>query len=327
MRSVLASLFTKHGFSKEQANTLARIHTESTVDGIYSHGINRVPVFIDYVKQGLIKIDNTASKVASMGSIERWNGSKASGVLNALKCTDRAIDLAKTHGMGLVALRNTNHWMRGGTYAWRAAEQGCISILFTNTIPNMPAWGGKENRIGNNPLVVGIPRKNGHVVLDMALSQFSFGKMQSLALNDQELPFEGGWDNNNNLSKDPKAIIDSGRALPVGYWKGSALSMVLDMLATLLSAGNSSYKIGLEEKETSLSQVFLCIDPTTFSDTELQDKLLNEIIQFTHDSTPMTEGDHTFYPGERTLTKRAKFLKEGMQVNTEIWEKIHQLLS
>jgi len=130
MRSVLASLFTKHGFSKEQANTLARIHTESTVDGIYSHGINRVPVFIDYVKQGLIKIDNTVSKVASLGSIERWNGNKASGVLNALKCTDRAIDLAKTHGMGLVALRNTNHWMRGGTYAWRAAEQGCISILF-----------------------------------------------------------------------------------------------------------------------------------------------------------------------------------------------------
>ncbi|MEP2056359.1 MAG: Ldh family oxidoreductase, partial [Maribacter litoralis] len=182
-------------------------------------------------------------------------------------------------------------------------------------------------RIGNNPLVIGIPRKNGHVVLDMALSQFSFGKMQSLALNDQELPFEGGWDNNNNLSKDPKAIIDSGRALPVGYWKGSALSMVLDMLATLLSAGNSSYKIRLEEKETSLSQVFLCIDPTTFSDTELQDKLLNEIIQFTHDSTPMTEGDHTFYPGERTLAKRAKSLKEGMQVNTEIWEEIHQLLS
>jgi len=191
----------------------------------------------------------------------------------------------------------------------------------------MPAWGGKENRIGNNPLVIGIPRKNGHLVLDMALSQFSFGKMQSLALNDQELPFEGGWDNNNNLSKDPKAIIDSGRALPVGYWKGSALSMVLDMLATLLSAGNSSYKIGLEEKETSLSQVFLCIDPTTFSDTELQDKLLNEIIQFTHDSTPMTKGDRTFYPGERTLAKRAKSLKEGMQVNTEIWEEIHQLLS
>ena len=327
MQSVLATLFTKYNFPQEQAKTLARIHTESTIDGIYSHGINRIPVFIDYVKKGLINIDTTASKVTAMGSIERWDGNRASGVLNAIKCTNRAVDMAKTYGMGLVALRNTNHWMRGGTYAWQAAEKGCISILFTNTIPNMPAWGGKENKIGNNPLVIGIPRKNGHVVLDMALSQYSFGKMQSLALNDQDLPFDGGWDNDGNLSKDPKAIIDSGKALPVGYWKGSALSMILDMLATLLSAGNSTYKIGLEKDETALSQVFLCIDPSTFKDTEIQEKLLNEIIGFTHDSSPISKGDRTYYPGERTLKQRSKSIKEGMQVNTVIWKKIHELIA
>ena len=327
MQSVLATLFTKYNFPQEQAKTLARIHTESTIDGIYSHGINRIPVFIDYVKKGLINIDTTASKVTAMGSIERWDGNRASGVLNAIKCTNRAVDMAKTYGMGLVALRNTNHWMRGGTYAWQAAEKGCISILFTNTIPNMPAWGGKENKIGNNPLVIGIPRKNGHVVLDMALSQYSFGKMQSLALNDQDLPFDGGWDNDGNLSKDPKAIIDSGKALPVGYWKGSALSMILDMLATLLSAGNSTYKIGLEKDETALSQVFLCIDPSTFKDTEIQEKLLNEIIGFAHDSSPISKGGRTYYPGERTLKQRSKSIKEGMQVNTVIWKKIHKLIA
>ena len=327
MQTVLATLFTKYNFPQEQAKTLARIHTESTIDGIYSHGINRIPVFIDYVKKGLINIDTTASKVTAMGSIERWDGNRASGVLNAIKCTNRAVDMAKTYGMGLVALRNTNHWMRGGTYAWQAAEKGCISILFTNTIPNMPAWGGKENRIGNNPLVIGIPRKNGHVVLDMALSQYSFGKMQSLALNDQDLPFDGGWDNDGNLSKDPKTIIDSGKALPVGYWKGSALSMILDMLATLLSAGNSTYKIGLEKDETALSQVFLCIDPSTFKDKEIQEKLLNEIIGFTHDSSPISKGDRTYYPGERILKQRSKSIKEGMQVNTVIWKKILELIA
>lgn len=327
MQTVLATLFTKYNFPQEQAKTLARIHTESTIDGIYSHGINRIPVFIDYVKKGLINIDTTASKVTAMGSIERWDGNRASGVLNAIKCTNRAVDMAKTYGMGLVALRNTNHWMRGGTYAWQAAEKGCISILFTNTIPNMPAWGGKENRIGNNPLVIGIPRKNGHVVLDMALSQYSFGKMQSLALNDQDLPFDGGWDNDGNLSKDPKTIIDSGKALPVGYWKGSALSMILDMLATLLSAGNSTYKIGLEKDETALSQVFLCIDPSTFKDKEIQEKLLNEIIGFTHDSSPISKGDRTYYPGERILKQRSKSIKEGMQVNTVIWKKIYELIA
>ncbi|MGJ8715961.1 MAG: 3-dehydro-L-gulonate 2-dehydrogenase [Maribacter stanieri] len=325
MKLVLTKLFLKYSFSKVQAETLAKIHTESTIDGIYSHGINRVPVFIDYINKGLIDIDAIAGKVTSMGGIERWDGNLGSGILNALKCTDRAIDLAKANGMGLVALRNTNHWMRGGTYGWRAAEQGCISIMFTNTIPNMPAWGGQENRIGNNPLVISIPRKEGHVVLDMALSQFSFGKMQSLDLKNEELPFNGGWDSNNQLSKNPKDIMNSGRALPVGYWKGSALSMILDMLATLLSAGNSTYKIGLKKNETALSQVFMCIDPSTFSDTEIQENLLNEIIQFTHDGPPMKMGNKTFYPGERTLSTRLKNQKEGMMVNSKIWEQVVQL--
>ena len=326
MKSVLESLFQKHSFTKEQAFTLAKIHTESTLDGVYSHGVNRVPVFIDYVKKGLIKTDAIATKTASMGSIERWDGNLGSGILNALTCTDQAIKLAKTYGLGLVALKNTNHWMRGGTYGWRAAEQGCISILFTNTIPNMPAWGGKENRIGNNPLVIAIPRPNGHVVLDMALSQFSFGKMQSLELKNEELPFHGGWDNNNELTKHPKDIMDSGRALPVGYWKGSALSMILDMLATLLSAGNSTYKIGLKKNETALSQVFMCIDPSTFSDTEIQQNLLNEIIKFTHEGPYMKKDGRTFYPGERTLAIRKKSEVEGMQVSSKIWEEILELV-
>ena len=325
MKLVLSKLFLEYSFSKVQAETLAKIHTESSIDGIYSHGINRVPVFIDYINKGLIDIDAIAGKVTSMGSIERWDGNLGSGILNALKCTDRAIDLAKANGMGLVALRNTNHWMRGGTYGWRAAEQGCISIMFTNTIPNMPAWGGQENRIGNNPLVISIPRKEGHVVLDMALSQFSFGKMQSLDLKNEELPFNGGWDSNNQLSKNPKDIMNSGRALPVGYWKGSALSMILDMLATLLSAGNSTYKIGLKKNEAALSQVFMCIDPSTFSDAEIQENLLNEIIQFTHDGPPMKMGNKTFYPGERTLSTRLKNQKEGMMVNSKIWEQVLQL--
>ena len=325
MKRVLESAFHKYSFSKEQAEILANTHTESSLDGVNSHGINRVPIFLDYVNKGLVKIDSIPTLIASMGSIERWDGNLGSGILNAISCTDRSILLAKEYGMGMVALRNTNHWMRGGTYGWRASEQGCISIMFTNTTPNMPAWGGKENRIGNNPLVISIPRKEGHIVLDMALSQFSFGKMENLHLKGEQLPFHGGWDTNDQLSKNPKDIMASGRALPIGYWKGSALSMVLDMLATLLSAGNSTYKIGQKGSETAISQVFLCIDPSFFTDSELQEKLVNEIIQYTHDVHPMKKGGSTFYPGERTLATREKNNKEGMQISAKIWEQVLSL--
>jgi len=326
MQAVLCKLFLQHNFNKESAALLAEVFTENTLAGVNSHGINRVPLFIKYVKKGLINVNAEAEKVERFGSIERWDGKLGAGIINAKICTDRAIELAKLHGMGMVALRNTNHWMRGGAYGWQAADAGCISILFTNTQPNMPPWGGKDSRIGNNPFIVSIPRAQGHVVLDMALSQFSFGKINSYKLNNEKLPFPGGWDEENHLSDDPEKILLKERGLPIGYWKGSALSMVLDMLATILSAGSSTYHIGQRGFETGISQVFLCIDPVMFHDENIQEKLLDEIINYTHDVAPMHPGEKTFYPGERTLQRKIKNLKDGIPVNEGVWNTVLGLL-
>jgi 3-dehydro-L-gulonate 2-dehydrogenase len=319
---VLFRLFAKCKFSKSNAELLAKVTTENTLFGINSHGVNRVPRFLDYLKKGLVNVDAVAEQVENFGSIERWDGQGGAGILNAVKCTERAVELAKETGMGLVALRNTNHWMRGGYYGWQAANENCISILFTNTQPNMPAWGGKESRIGNNPFVVSIPREEGHVVLDMALSQFAFGKINEYKLRGEQLPYPGGWDEEGNLSRDPEKILKKERALPIGYWKGSALSIVLDMLATLLSAGNSTYRIGMEDDETAISQVFLCIYPEVFADKLLQQKLLQEIIQYTHDITPMERGARTYYPGERSAMAYKNNLKNGMEVDEGVWQSI-----
>ena len=326
MQDVLFKLFTKNKFPEEKANSLAKVYTESTLDGVNSHGINRVPLFIKYVENGVVKVDAEAEKVETFGSIERWDGGLGPGIINAMKCTNRAIELAKLHGMGMVALRNTNHWMRGGSYGWHAAEAGCISILFTNTLPNMPPWGGKDSRLGNNPLVVSIPREQGHIVLDMAMSQFAFGKINEYKLKGEKLPYHGGWDDKNELSNDPEKILLNERGLPIGYWKGSALSMILDMLATLLAAGDSTFKIGLKGYETGISQVYLCIYPEIFNDNALQEKLINEIIDYAHDVEPMHPGDKTYYPGERTLQTRAKNLKMGITVSEEVWQQVMELL-
>lgn len=325
MQAVLLSLFSKEGFTTEKAELLSHVHTENTLHGVNSHGINRVPYFIEQLQRGLVKKDAEAEKVEGFGSIERWDGNLGSGVINAIKCTNRAITLAKENGMGLVALRNTNHWMRAGYYGWMAAEQNCIGILFTNTEPNMPAWGGKEARLGNNPLVIALPRKKGHVVLDMAMTQFSFGKINQYKLNGEQLPYDGGFNENGNLTKNPEEILATKSGLPIGYWKGSALSMVLDMLATLLSAGRSTYKLGLEPHEYGVSQVFLCIYPDSFHDADLQEKLMEEIIAYAQDITPTEPKGKTYYPGERSLANKINNQKNGMQVSEEIWNKIIDL--
>lgn len=325
MEKVLYELFIKYNFTNKKAKLLSNVFTESTLDGISSHGINRVPLFIEYVKKGIIKVDAEAEKSNSFGNIERWDGNLGPGIVNATKCTNRAIELAKQYGMGMVALRNTNHWMRGGTYGKQAANADCISILFTNTKPNMPPWGGRDNRIGNNPFIVSIPRKKGHIVLDMAISQFSFGKIDDYRLKGEKLPHPGGWDENNELSHDPDKILSHERGLPIGYWKGSALSIVLDMLATSLSAGNSTYKINSKDIETAISQVYICIYPGIFNDNGLQEKLIEEVINFTRDVEPMKHGDTIYYPGERSSQTRTKNLKEGIFVNDSIWKKIKDL--
>lgn len=325
MQAVLFKVFRNYGFSTSKAQLLSEVHTESTLVGVNSHGINRVAQFIEYVKKGLIVIDAVAEKAEGFGNLERWDGKFGAGVINATTCTNRAIELAKQQGMGLVALRNTNHWMRGGTYGYQAADDGCIAILFTNTQANMPPWGGRDSRIGNNPFIVAIPRAGGHVVLDMAISQFSFGKINNYRLKGEQLPYFGGWDDKDQLSKDPEKILQKERGLPIGYWKGSALSMILDMLATLLSAGNSTYRISQKPLETGISQVFLCIDPTIFGDQNLQQQLLNEIIAYTHDVPAMQPGMSTYFPGERSAQKRINNLEEGMLVHGAIWEKILQL--
>ena len=325
MKEILNRLFCKYKFTADKAELLAKTYSETTLDGVNSHGINRVPLFIEYVKNGVVDITAEAEIVETFGSIERWDGHSGPGIINAIKCTDRAVTLAKEHGMGLIALRNNNHWMRGGTYGWRAAEKECISIMFTNTQPNMPPWGGKHSRLGNNPFIVSIPRKEGHVVLDMAISQFAFGTINNYKLKGEKLPYPGGWDDQDKLSKDPEKILGNERGLPIGYWKGSALSMVLDMLATLLSAGKSTFKISQNAYETSVSQIFLCVYPEIFGDSGLQKKLLDEIIDYTHAVEPMEKGGKTFYPGEQTLQTRIKNLKHGIPVSQEIWEKVLKL--
>jgi 3-dehydro-L-gulonate 2-dehydrogenase len=326
LQELLYQVFLKHGFREEKANTLARVHMESTLDGINSHGINRVPLFIEYVNKGVVDPGSEALQVEAFGSMERWDGQRASGVLNAISCTKRAIELAQQNGMALVALRNTNHWMRGGTYGWLAARAGCISICFTNTIANMPPWGGKDSRIGNNPFIVSIPRENGkHVVLDMALSQFAFGKIHDYQLKGEQLPYPGGWDEHDELSMIPEKILASERGLPIGYWKGSAMSVILDMLATILSAGDSTCNISARGIETGISQVFLCIDPEVFPDKDLHEKLLDEIISYTHDAEPMSPGGSTYYPGERTLQTRNRNLKDGIPVSEEVWNEVEKL--
>jgi 3-dehydro-L-gulonate 2-dehydrogenase len=126
--STLASIFQDKGLSEADAFTSAELLVQNSLDGIYSHGVNRFPRIISYLDKGYIKPGNKPTMVASFGALEKWDGQLGMGNTNAKLMMDRTITLAKQYGVGCVALRNTNHWMRGGAYGLQAADNGCIGI-------------------------------------------------------------------------------------------------------------------------------------------------------------------------------------------------------
>jgi 3-dehydro-L-gulonate 2-dehydrogenase len=238
---------------------------------------------------------------------------------------ERAIVISREHGIGCVALANTNHWMRGGSYGWQAAEAGVIGICWTNTLPNLPPWGAAEPRVGNNPLIVAVPRPAGHVVLDMSMSQFSYGALATHRMKGEQLPVDGGFDLAGNLTRNPAAIESSKRPLPIGYWKGSGLSLLLDMVAAMLSGGLATHQIELvPEHETHLSQIFIAIDPAAFAKSGASTNIADEIIAHLH-ATPSASDKKVRYPGERVFETRRQNLAEGIPVDPSIWREVQSL--
>jgi 3-dehydro-L-gulonate 2-dehydrogenase len=315
-------ILEKEGFSSEKATKCAIIFANNSLDGVYSHGVNRFPVFVEYIREGLVKQDAEPKLIKVEGSIEKYDGQLGPGMLNASFCMDRSIQLSKENGLGCVAIRNTNHWMRGGTYGWQAADAGCIGICFTNTIANMPPWGGLDPRLGNNPFIIAVPRKEGHIVLDMAMTQYSFGKLQEYDMKNEELPFPGGYNENGELSTVPREIVQSKRTLPIGFWKGSGLSFMIDLLVSILSEGRSTASITDSGKEYGVSQVFICINQ---QDNPLADQITKQVIEYSKSGRPEKEGGSIYYPGERTIITRLKNKKDGIPVSDEIWKKINAL--
>lgn len=303
--------------SRQKAALCATVFASNSRDGVYSHGLTRFPVFVSLIKERLINPAAEPECIEKFGMLERWTGNGGLGIYNATLCMDRAIEMAKENGIGCVAIQNTNHWLRGGTYGWQAADAGCIGISFTNAIAGMPPWGGQQPALGNNPLVIAVPRKEGNIVLDMAMSQFSYGKMQEYQLKNEALPFPGGYDMQGNLTNNPQAVIQSKRALPIGFWKGSGLAMLIDILVTSLSGGRSTKHITGDKKEVGVSQVFICINPTN-----KHESLIEEILEYTKTVGSSKPGDEITYPGENTLRKRRRNEAEGIPVNKEIWESV-----
>ncbi len=325
MQETFYHLLVKNGLATEAAQTCAAVFTSNSIDGITSHGVNRFARFIEYIQKGYVNKTAVPSLKSKYNGMEQWDGNSGAGILNAIAATNRSMELANQFGIGCVGLSNTHHWLRGGTYGWQAAKSGYIFIGWTNTIANMPAWKATDARLGNNPLVIAMPYNTEAIVLDMAMSQYSFGALELAAMKNEQLPVAGGFNAAGDLTNNPNEILITRRPLPVGYWKGAGLSLLLDILATVLSGGFAVHEITKKEAEFGLSQVFVCIDVSKLGSASFISQAVENIITDYKNSAHTSDTENILYPGERVLQLRKRNAEHGIPVLKEVWDAILNL--
>jgi 3-dehydro-L-gulonate 2-dehydrogenase len=308
---------------EEKAKEVAHEMARNSLEGVYSHGINRFPRLMRNIDAGIVHPDADPVIVNRFGALMSMDGNLGLGVVNASIAMEHAIELAKEHGIGLIALRNTNHWMRAATYGYQACDAGMAAICFSNTIPNMPTWGAVDARLGNNPMVLAIPREGGHVLLDMAASQFSYGALELAQLQGRKMEIDAGFDEQGSLTRDPATVIRTRRILPTGYWKGAGLSFLLDLFAGCMSLGNTTMGVGkLSGDEHGQSQMFIAINYRAIAPKEISDRIAQEAVENLLASKKDEKAQRIVYPGQRMQETKEQNLKQGIPVDERIWAEI-----
>ncbi len=322
VQAQLESVLSGRGCPSDRAAKIAREMTRNSLEGTYTHGINRFKRLVSDIDSGYIRMDADPSLIAGFSGIENWDGNLGFGILNAWASMGRAIELARSHGIGCVALRNTNHWLRAATYGYQACEAGMAGICFTNTRPNMPTWGAIDPHLGNNPLVMAFPWKEGEIIVDMAMSQFSYGALELAVLEGRQMPVAAGFDAEGNLTSDPAAVLATRRSLPAGYWKGAALSFVLDIFAAGVSLGKTTSAIGKLDAEIALCQTFIAVDFARIAPRESVDAIVKSAVEDLLASKPDGSSRPVVYAGQRMRQIRERNLAEGIPVDESVWSGI-----
>ena len=309
---------------EETAERFAQIFAGNSLDGVYSHGMNRYPRYLDDMQTGLCDASVTrAERVSGLGGLEVWDAHFGVGPLIAQQMASRAIELAKAHGIACVALRNNSHWLRAGRYGLMMADAGMMGICMTNTCMNLVAYGAKEPSTGNNPITFAIPRKAGSLVMDMAVSQYAFGKLEIMAQEGGMLDTACGYDLDGNLTNDPKKITESKLMTPMALWKGSALSIMIDLMASMLSLGRTSLEIGKpNDGEKGMSQLFICMNPAAVIDMDSAEEQMEKTVAFLNGLEHREGMNGVHAPGQNLEKIRAQNRERGIPVTEGTWQRI-----
>jgi LDH2 family malate/lactate/ureidoglycolate dehydrogenase len=235
--SAVADIFAAVGIAVADAQVVAADLVAADLEGISSHGVMLLPMYIERINKGSVSRRSAGEIVSDRGGAIVIDAGNALGQLTARQAVKLAVARAREIGLAAVGVRNGFHFGTAGRYARMMAEHDCVGIVLSNTRPLMPAPGGAEAMVGNNPIAIALPSAGEFAVeADMALSATAMGKIRLAAAAGQRIPDDWAVDSQGRPTTDPAAAI-KGMLLPAAGPKGFGLAFVIDLLCGGLSDG------------------------------------------------------------------------------------------
>src|SRR6056297_298527 len=337
----MTDAFEAIGIPREDAAVSADVLITSDKRGIDSHGIGRFKrIYIDRINDGILNTKTNFEVVKDGKTTAVVDGHNGMGHVIGKKSMQMAIDKAKEHGMGMVAVRNTTHYGIAGYYSLMAIENGMIGITGTNARPSIAPTFGVENMLGTNPLTIGFPTDEEFpFVLDCATSVSQRGKIESYSRLGKDLP--EGW----VLGKDGKSKTDSTQVLKdliagtaalaplggigeeTGGYKGYGYATVVEVLSAALQDGKYLKDLlGYDEKGNKipypLGHFFIAIDIEAFLGLDVFKRVAGDIMRKLRNSERMPEADKIYTAGEKEHEAWLFRKHKGARVDTKLQQEI-----
>jgi LDH2 family malate/lactate/ureidoglycolate dehydrogenase len=345
LTAVVADIFARLGVPCEAARAVADGLIEADQEGIPSHGVMLVPMYAQRLSAGSVSLATEARITGDMGCCVVLDACNMLGQLSASQAVEIAIDRAGRFGIGAVAVRNAFHLGAAGRYARAMARADCVGIVMSNTRPLMPAPGGAERVVGNNPLAIALPSAGeAPTEVDMAMSASAMGRIRIAAAAGREIPADWATDADGVPTRDPAAAI-AGMLLPAAGPKGFGLAFMIDLLCGGLSAGGTGARVqplyGDIAEPYNCAHFLIAIHVPHFRDIEEFKSVADALAEQVRGSRRAPGIERIFSPGELSWSRRAEskgqcrigrpLLKElidlASSLGAEIHSAIHDLLA
>lgn len=323
LRALLQSIFERHGCSAAVAAVLAHNCASAQRDGAHSHGVFRIPGYVSTLASGWV--DGRAEpKVTDLAPAYLRVDAKGGFAQPALAAArPLLVEKARTAGIAVLAIHNSHHFAALWPDVEPFADEGLVALSVVNSMTCVVPHGASKPLFGTNPIAFAAPCA-GHdpIVFDMATSAMAHGDVQIAARAGERLPPGMGVDAEGQPSTDPKAILEGGALLPFGGHKGSALSMMVELLAAALTGGNFSWEFDWSghpgAKTPWTGQLIIVIDPSK-AEGERFALRSRELVE------QMQAAGLTRMPGERRYREREVAGREGVALSEREWGELRGL--